>query len=496
MLTRLYNRLPQRLRQWIDSLLARALKNELFRRIVKNSGYLFSTSSISAALSMLQGILTARLLGVADFGVLGTITMFISVVNKFASFRMSELVVKYVGHYSEIGDTRRAAAIFKLAATVEMLASFFAFGLVALLAPVGARYFAKNESLESLFIFYGLIVLMNLIAESSGGLLQTFDRFKRMAGLTLAQSIATLILIASTLVLGGGLAGVLLAYIVGKTVSALGLTYAALREARQRWGSNWWRTPLNSLGGQYRELARFAISTNISASISLITKDSEVLWVSLLRNPVETGLYKLALALANIVQLPVAPLPQATYPELARQVTHKRWDNMRYIMRQGSRLAGGYTLAATGFLILLGRPLIGLLYGADFLPAYPALLILLVGLFFANTFYWRRPALLALGHPDFPAKINAFLASLKVAATLVFVPVYGYLASAALLSSFYISGSLLQGAKIRSVMKAHESRGLETRNFETRDIEAKDSEASGPEAKQPEANHLSEERPE
>jgi len=84
---------PPRLRQPID----RFLENELFRRVVKNSGYLFSTTGVSAVLSMIQGILAARILGVEGFGVLGTITMFTSVVNKFASFRMGELVVKYVG---------------------------------------------------------------------------------------------------------------------------------------------------------------------------------------------------------------------------------------------------------------------------------------------------------------------------------------------------------------------------------------------------------------
>ncbi|GAH50559.1 unnamed protein product [marine sediment metagenome] len=87
----------------------RLIGNELIRRVVKNSGYLFSATGAAAALSMLQSILVARLLGVTDFGILATIMLFTSVVNKFASFRMSELVVKYVGQYSVEGDETRAA---------------------------------------------------------------------------------------------------------------------------------------------------------------------------------------------------------------------------------------------------------------------------------------------------------------------------------------------------------------------------------------------------
>ncbi len=68
----------------------RFFDNPLIRRILKNSGYLFSATGISAFLSMLQGILAARLLGPANFGVLGAVTTFTSTLNRLASFRMNE----------------------------------------------------------------------------------------------------------------------------------------------------------------------------------------------------------------------------------------------------------------------------------------------------------------------------------------------------------------------------------------------------------------------
>src|SRR5665648_643524 len=145
---------------------------------------------ISAGLSMLQGIFSARLLGVAGFGTLGTITIFVTVINKVTSFRMGELVIKYVGEFNENNDQPRAAAVFKAAALAELIASLFAFGLIWLLAPLGALYFTKDASLATWFIVYGGIILANLITESSTGLLQLFDRFRRMAGLNILQSLS------------------------------------------------------------------------------------------------------------------------------------------------------------------------------------------------------------------------------------------------------------------------------------------------------------------
>lgn len=434
----------------------RIFENELARRVIKNSSYLFSATGASAALSMLQGILIARMLGVAGFGILGAIITFTSVINRFASFRMSELVIKYVGHYGEAGDQPRAAAVFKAAALTEMLASIFAFGLVGALSPLGARFLAKDASVTNWFVIYGLIVLANLVSESSTGLLQICDRFRRMAALNLLQSLVTLALITIAFFTGGGMLEVLLAYLCGKTISAFGLTVSAFVEAQRRWGGAWWRTPLELLRPKARELAHFAVSTNISASLSLINKDSELLWISFLRSPIEAGYYKLALTLINLVQMPVSPLPQATYPELSREVARKNWKNVRLILRQGSLLAGGYTLAAGLALILLGQPLISLLYHPEFLPAYPALVILLLGFLVSNTFYWARTALLALGLPDFPTKVNLVLAALKIAGIVLLVPRFGYLANASLLSASYFLGISVSVWKTGTILKQKE----------------------------------------
>lgn len=419
-------------------MLPRLLDNPLLRRVLKNSAYLFSASGIAIAIGFFQNLLVANLLGVTLFGILGGVVKFTSVVNKLASFRMNELVVKYVGQYVEEGDLPRAAAVFKLAALFETLSSVVSFGLIFLLAPLAARFLAKDVSFGNLFALYGLIVLGNLIFESATGLLQILDRFRRIAAIQVAQSVVTLLLIGWAFLAGGGLFEVVLAYMAGKLVNGLGVATLAVVEARRRWGPGWWRAPLSLLRGRYRGLFRFAFSTNISATINLVNKDSEELWVLLLRNPTEAGYYKQAIALANLVLIPITPLPQATYPELAREVARRAWDNVRYVLRQGSRLAAAYTGVAALGLVVFGRPLIAWLYTPEFLPAYPALLILLAGLLIANTFYWNRTALLSLNRPDYPTKVNALAAALKIGLAFLLVPRFGYLASAALLAGYYL----------------------------------------------------------
>jgi O-antigen/teichoic acid export membrane protein len=448
MLKNLYSRSRQLFHQFFE--------NELIRRVVKNTAYLFSATGISAVLSMLQGILVARMLGVTAFGVLGTIIMFTTVVNKFASFRMNELVVKYVGQYTESDEPEHAAAVYKVASLVEILASVFAFILVRLLASLAAIYLVKDPATANWFLVYSWIILANLITESSTGLLQIYNRFRFMAVLNVVQSLTTFSIILVVYITQGDVTGVLVAYLIGKVIGGVGLSSRALVEATRRWDWGWWRTPISLLRAKFRELTRFAVSTYISATLSLVTKDSELLWVSFLRGPTESGYYKLALALANLAQMPVAPMPQATYPELSREVARKHWSNVRYVLRQGSILAGSYTLLVSLVLVFLGPPIIRYVYAPEYLPAYPALLILLAGYFVANTFYWNRVALLAIGLPDFPAKVNLVLAVIKITGIFTLVPIYGYLASAALLAGSYIVGVSVSVIKFFSEVSRQE----------------------------------------
>jgi len=62
-------------------------EDRLLQGIIRNTGYLFSSNTITMVLGMVQSILAARLLGVATLGVLGTITAFAAMVNRLFSWK-------------------------------------------------------------------------------------------------------------------------------------------------------------------------------------------------------------------------------------------------------------------------------------------------------------------------------------------------------------------------------------------------------------------------
>jgi O-antigen/teichoic acid export membrane protein len=435
--------MPQSPLARLRALPERFLRNPLLQRVIRNSGYLFSAKTGSAALSFGQSVLAGRLLGVAGLGTLGAITQFSGLINRLTSFRMGDLVVSYVGEFSSQDKPHHAAAVFKAAGLVEITTSAIAYGLVVALSSMAARLLAPDQNLAGLFAFYGLTVLVNLMAESANGLLQIYDRYRLIAAITLGQSVATLVLITAAYLAHGGLLMVVGAYLAGKALWAISISAAAIWQARRAWGGGWWRAPLSLLASRRREMVRFAVSTNVTGTLTLITRDSEMLWLNALSTPVQAGYYKLALAFTNVVLIPVDPLISTTFREVAREVGGKRWENVRYLLRSGSLISAAFTIPAALGLAVLGPWVISLTYGPAFLPAYVPLLVLLAGVLVINIFYWNRNTLLPMGLPEYPTKVYLVGAILRVLGILTLVPSLGAVGMAALLSAFFIGTTLV-----------------------------------------------------
>lgn len=431
-------------------------QDNLVRKVVRNSGYLLIGNTLSM---VVQSVLTGRLLGVLGFGIIGTIISFASNINRLLSFRMGELVGKYVAQYLAEGKKGLAAAALKAAALTETLTSLAAYLLLVLSAPLAARYIIKDATTAPLIAIYGLALLANFITETSTGFLQVSGHFRSQGVISFVQSLVTAGVIVYAFIVKGDIWLVMGAYLLGKSINGLALAGLAAWWARQVLGPGWLQASLKSLP-ERRKFWGFAVSTNLSGTITMLTRDNEEVWISLLLSPLQSGYYKAAKALLNLVMLPITPFIGATYPELTRAVAEKAWVRLRNLLHRLTTISGAWTGAVALGLLVLGRWLVTTFYGADFAPSYPALLILLVGFGLANTLYWNRNLLLSLDLPNYPLKVITILGVLKIVLTFLLVPLLGYLAEAALLSTFLaISVTWLTWRGLREV-QGQESQAL------------------------------------
>lgn len=426
------------------SLFSRWRQDDLLARVVQDSAHLFSTNSASLVLTFIQGVLAARILGPAGFGLLGIVMSYAATLNGLLSFRMSELVVRYGGQYLETGESRKAAAVIKAAGIGEVTVSLLAFILAALTAWIGARYIAKTPGSEWMFVLYALGLLANFNTETSTGILQITKQIRLRGTVNLIQSMVSLVVVGALFILNlmrtvpasTLLLGVLIAYLVGKALLGLGLFFAAQVRLRQVLGKGWTSVPLSAVPSM-RELASFAITSNLSATAILIFRESELLWVGYFLNTEAAGLYKIAFTIVGFLSVPADPLILSVYPEANRLIVQKAWPRLKEFLRRVTGLSFAYNLALALGLVLAGTWVLRI-FGDQYLPAYPAMMALLVGLTFNYTLFWNRPLLLSLGLPTFALWAVLIAGGLKIGLAFWLVPTHGYVMEAVLLSLYYI----------------------------------------------------------
>ena len=413
------------------------LKNDkLLQKVIRNAGYLLSSNVLRMGVSIVQSIFAGRLLGVAGIGVIGTITVFATTLNKIFSFRMNELVVKYFGEAVAHEEKDKAAAIIKAAGIGEIFSAILSFLILVLFAPLAAERLAGDPATAPLFILYGTIILANFTYETAIGVIQVQNHFRNQAFINLISTITTASIIAWAYFTQKGLFEILLAYIIGKFILGLGTTLLGWREMNKLLGKDWWKTNFSSLP-PIKELFGFAFSTNISNTIIHLVRDNEALWVAWFLTPVEVGYTKTALAIINLVQVPITPFISTSYPEINNAVIKEDWRLLRRLLKRITLISGTWTGVSAIGLALFGKWLL-LFYGTEFLPAYEPMLLYLIGLGFANILFWNRPLLLSLGLPMVPYRISLYCGIAKIGLAFLFVPQFGLNVEALLLSAFFV----------------------------------------------------------
>jgi O-antigen/teichoic acid export membrane protein len=463
------------------SLLSKFKDDPLLGKVLRSSGTLFSTNSISLALSVVQSILAARLLGPAGFGLVAIITSYATTVNGFLSFRMSELVVRYGGEYLEKDEKQKTAALVKAAAASEAVVSLLAFLFVAVTASLASQYIAKTPNTAMFFIVYSLGLLANFNTETSTGVLQMLGKIKYQGVINLFQSLLTAGMIVFAFFTKGDVQFILYAYLAGKVVLGLGIFSTAFFQLTKRLGSGWWRqhvfarrvffptkqsqTLEETASGyhprsdmDFRELFKFAFSSNLSATAILVFRESEILWVGYFLTSEAAGYYKAAYAIVSLLSVPANPFILTTYPEINKMVVQKAWPRLKDFLKKITAVATVYNLAIAAGFVIFGKWLLSI-YGEQYSAAYPALLALLAGFTFNYILFWNRPLLLSLGLPEFPLKATLAAGIAKLALAFPLVPRFGYVAEAALLSLYYIASVgaiVLRGVK---EIRQNENRG-------------------------------------
>jgi O-antigen/teichoic acid export membrane protein len=370
-----------------------------FKSLLKNSSYLAVSKAIAAVAALATLAFAGRSLGVLMFGTLILITSYAKAASGLSKFQSWQLIVRHGGQALAEGENREFKAAIGFAFALDVVSGLGGMVLAILLLPLLAGWFGLKEQYIGIAMLY-CTLLPTMAAATPVGVLRSLDRFDLISWQGTADPIARAILAGIAWWSEAPFEAFVAIWYATDLGGDLYMWFLAWRELKRRDLLRGIRPTLRpqTLPGAWR----FAIHVNLTSSLSAAWGPIARLIVGGLVGPAGAAIYRVAASLADSAQKPADLLGKVYYPEVVRMdlATKKPWK----LMLRGTVLATSVGLLTALVLLLAGRFMVDAIFGSEFLPAYPVLLVLIIVPVLAMVSFPLAPMLYALDRADAPLK--------------------------------------------------------------------------------------------
>ena len=274
-------------------------------------------------------------------------------------------------------------------------------------------------------MLYTLVILFNPIGTPTA-VLRLFDRFKVIGAVNAIGSLIKLLAVGGAFVIKAEFSTFVFIYLgtdIFQQLALVAMGWHTLRQRGYHWALKWpgrgiWQNLVIILktSRSFEGLWSFIVNSNLSSAARLIVQQGDVILLGSLLGAGAVGIYKIVMLLALAVRQVSDPIFQAIYPEISRLIVRRRFDIYKTLV---SRIVVSLSLyVATVWFILaaFGRPLIGLVFGYEYLGAWKPSLIYIGGIAAALLSVCAGPTLLALGK-------SQIVLIIEVTSSVLYIPI-------------------------------------------------------------------------
>jgi O-antigen/teichoic acid export membrane protein len=379
--------------------------NASYKKLLKNSGILLGGDTAASCLGFFSFVLTARALGLENFGLLVLIDAYVHIVDKLVNFQSWQYMIKFGSDALAAKKDNDFKALVKFGLLID-ICSAVAGCVVAVLCADGVGHWQGwDETTIGMAKIYSLVVIFNFIGVPTG-ILRVFDEFKQFAARSMIGALIKFISVFIACATHASLMGFLVIWMITEIIGYLIILQSSFQVLKKRGYAGIWHQPLKGITQRYPGIWKFLISTNLTGSVKVGFREIDVLIVGKMLGFADVALFKMAKRLASFLSRLNNPLYNALYPELAKLWAAKEIESFKKMGRHAGLLMGSvFGLAWVGFLIF-GQQFLALTSGVQFVVAYPVTLWFMLAEVLAIATLPFSPMLLSMGKAELSLMIQ------------------------------------------------------------------------------------------
>lgn len=345
-----------------------------FRTIIRNSAFLGSGNVASALLGLLALSCAGKGMSPEMFGVLIVIQSYTKAISDFVKFQTWQFVVQFGTPALASQNLQRFRDVISFSFGLDIASGVVAVLGGMLLLPLLSKSLGLDAQSFWLAMLYCTLI-PSMTSSTPTGILRAVDRFDLLA---IQQAVKPFLIAVGSLIAyfcDLGFAGFLITWYVSNLFGGTLFWWFAARELRRKNIHNALRPSLfkaaRSIGGAWN----FVWTTNIAHSIWAARNSCSTVLVGIILGPAPAGLFKIAMTFFDATGTPAKLLEKSFYPEIMRldPRTKKPW----LLGLKSAVLAGGIGIIVALAVIVVGKPVISIVFGYKYLQAYDLIQIML-----------------------------------------------------------------------------------------------------------------------
>ena len=379
-------------------------------RILPNTVYRAAADVGSKLVSVAFFVVMARMLGNEAFGSFTFGLSFAALVTVLAGFGQDAILTREIAR-----DRRRVDEYFANTLALKLVLALPV--SVVALGGLGLAHMQNTTRVVAVLITFA--VLAELLTSTCFAVFQAFERLGFLPVVIISQRLVTAAVGIAVMAAGAGIEAVAVVYLGGSLLAlvlAFWLLYGRVVRPRMTIStSRWW------------PLMRVALPVGVALvfQVTLFRVDASILQI--FEHERVVGYYGAAYRLFESPLFISWAVAAAVYPVLSR-LTETR--ELRTVFERSLKLAVAATLPFALGAAILAKPVVSLLYGADFRPSARALALLAPAIVLYSFNHVGGVLLLARNRQRWLAVVYGTMAVENIVANFATIPRYGMTAAA------------------------------------------------------------------
>lgn len=347
-----------------------------FSEILTGSAWALGAKVIATVLGMVISVIVARAYGAEVLGIVAVLNSFLLLATIFTVLGTNTSILRLIPEHIAKYSTMSAFKVYRktqyFVAGVSVVTGtllYFGSGFIAetvFSKPHLRFYFAVG----AVFIIFKTLMILNTQAVRGLRLIRVF------AFMELLPSLSKLIILIPITIYFYHQSNPIYAMFASIAITAVVGAWIMDRAFKQK------SAPTDALHHMpMKDILSISMPMLMTSTMVFIIGQTGVIMLGIFRPVAEVGYYAIAVSLASLTAFILRSVTTIAAPKLSELFYSKKIDDLFYVSQKSAKLIFWTTTPILLLLMLLGKPIINFIYGAEFTIAYWAMFFLILGQF-------------------------------------------------------------------------------------------------------------------